>query len=264
MVDFRKRLTRARPEKLLDPVEIYDTLDRASDTGPLRPVQLAVLKKWHSDYRTKQDVILKLHTGQGKTLVGLLLLKSKLNEGGGPALYLCPSNLLIQQTCAQAEQFGIRYCTADKNGIPQDFLDGNAILITTVKKLFNGLTQFGTGPSATPISAIVVDDCHASIDLIRESFTIKFKRAEPAYKELLGLFSEALKNQGAGTFSDIVAGGYDALLPVPYWEWQDRQEEVLGVLSKHKDSLSVKFAWPILKDILGQCQCVISGKAIEI
>jgi len=263
MVDFRKRLTRARTEKLLDPVELYDTLDRASDTGPLRPVQLAVLNKWHSDYRTKQDVILKLHTGQGKTLVGLLLLKSKLNEGDGPALYLCPSKFLVQQTCAQAKQFGIRYCTAD-NGIPQDFLDGNAILVTTVKKLFNGLTQFGTGPSATSVSAIVVDDCHASIDVIRESFTIKLKSSEPAYKELRGLFSEALKNQGAGTFSDIVAGGYDALLPVPYWEWQDRQEEVLGILSKHKDSESVKFVWPILKDILGQCQCVISGTAIEI
>lgn len=263
MVDFRKRLTRARLEKLLDPVEIYDTLDRASDTGPLRPVQLTVLKKWHAEYRSKQDVILKLHTGQGKTLIGLLLLKAKLNEGGGPALYLCPDNFLIQQTCAQAEQFGVRHCTAD-HGIPQDFLDGNAILITTVKKLFNGLTRFGTGPAAIPVSAIVVDDCHASIDVIRESFTIKLKRDDPAYKGLLELFTDALKNQGAGTFSDIIEGGYEALLPVPYWEWQDRQEEVLEVLSKNKGNDSVKFVWPILKDMLGHCQCVVSGTAIEI
>lgn len=209
MVDFRKRLKGARPGKVLDPVQLYDTLDRASDTGPLRPVQQAVLKKWHADYRIKQDVILKLHTGQGKTLVGLLLLKSKLNENGGPALYLCPSRFLVQQTCSQAEQFGIRYCTAD-DGIPQDFLDGNAVLITTVKKLFNGLTQFGTGPNSIPVSAIVVDDCHASIDVIRESFTIKLKKEEPAYKALLDLFTEALKNQGAGTFADIVSGGYDS------------------------------------------------------
>jgi replicative superfamily II helicase len=263
MVDFRKRLSRARPDKILNPVEIYETLDRASDTGPLRPVQSTVLEKWHSDYREKQDVILKLHTGQGKTLVGLLLLKSKLNETGNPALYLCPNKFLVQQTCTQAKQFGIRYCTAEDD-LPQDFIDGNAILITTVKKLFNGLTKFRTGSSAIAVSSIVIDDCHASIDTIRESFTIKLKRDEPTYKSLLELFSEALKNQGAGTFADISTGGYNALLPVPYWEWQDRQEEVLEILSANKDGDSVKFVWPILKDMFGQCQCVVSGTAIEI
>ena len=82
MVDFKKRLTNKDLPKVLDPVEIYDTLDRASDKGPLRPAQLAVLSEWYESRRNERDVILKLHTGQGKTLVGLLLLQSKLNEDG--------------------------------------------------------------------------------------------------------------------------------------------------------------------------------------
>ena len=263
MIDFRKRLTKARPEKLLDPVQIYETLDRASDTGPLRPVQSAVLASWYSEYRATQDVILKLHTGQGKTLVGLLILKSKLNENNGPALYLCPDNFLVRQTCAQAKQFGIKYCIAN-NGIPQEFLDGSAVLITTVKKLFNGLTQFGTGPKSIAASAIIIDDCHASIDVVRESFTIRLKNDNPAYKELLSLFAQTLKEQGPGTYSDIVEGNYNQLLPVPYWAWQTRHDEVLEILSKNKDCDAIKFVWPIIKDSIQRCQCIVSGASIEI
>lgn len=44
MVDFKKRLTKKATEKQLDPVEIYETLDRASDKGELRKAQEFVLK----------------------------------------------------------------------------------------------------------------------------------------------------------------------------------------------------------------------------
>lgn len=68
MVDFKKRLTGKKTEKPVDPVELYNTLDRASDKGPLRPAQLAVLTEWHKDKQNTRDVIIKLHTGQGKTI----------------------------------------------------------------------------------------------------------------------------------------------------------------------------------------------------
>jgi len=37
MVDFKKWLAKRDVWKLIDPVAIYETLDRASDKGPLRP-----------------------------------------------------------------------------------------------------------------------------------------------------------------------------------------------------------------------------------
>ena len=81
MIDFSKRLDAKLLEKKTHPVEIYDTLDRASDKGPLRPAQEAILNTWYESNRNKKDVIIKLHTGQGKTLVGLLILQSRINEG---------------------------------------------------------------------------------------------------------------------------------------------------------------------------------------
>ena len=263
MVDFSKRLGKRSPDRLTGPVALYDTLDRASDKGPLRPAQAAVLKRWYENTAGQQDVILKMHTGQGKTLVGLLMLQSKLNAGQGPALYLCANKFLVNQTCVQAKQFGLTVCTAEPD-LPPDFLDGKSILVTSVYKLFNGLTRFGLGNSAQEVGAIVIDDAHACVDTIREAFVIRLESGDPAYASIRDLFEDELENQGVGTFADIRNGEYNALLPVPYWAWQDRVREVAEKLSRRTNIDAVKFAWPLLRDVLDKCQCVVSGAALEI
>jgi Protein of unknown function (DUF5131)/Type III restriction enzyme, res subunit len=106
IVKVARVMKAANWHKPVDPIAIYDTLDRASDKGELRRVQSEVLTAWHTQFRNERDVILKLHTGQGKTLIGLLMLQSKLNEGANSAIYLCPNNYLIDQTRLQAKQFG--------------------------------------------------------------------------------------------------------------------------------------------------------------
>ena len=87
MIDFSKRIKNGAKTKKIDPVEIYNTLDRSSVTGPLRPVQFNILTKWHKEYRNQKDLIIKLHTGAGKTLVGLLIALSYINNSEGPVVY---------------------------------------------------------------------------------------------------------------------------------------------------------------------------------
>ena len=80
-IDFSKRSQNKSVEKKTHPCEIYDTLDRHANKGPLRvPVQKTVLNNWFDDYQEKNDVILKLPTGEGKTLIGLLILQSKIRS----------------------------------------------------------------------------------------------------------------------------------------------------------------------------------------
>lgn len=249
--------------KKADPIQIYNSLDRASDKGPLRPAQESILKDWFANYINENDVILKLHTGQGKTLIGLLILQSKLNQGFGPAVYLCPNNYLIQQTKDQAKQFGIRALTTDDE-LPLNFLDGKNILITSVQKLFNGLTKFGLNNKSLKIGTLVMDDAHACIEAIRSSFIIKLKSNENAYNEILQLFGQELESQGMGTFADIKRKEYDSFLHVPYWSWQRKHAEVSTILSNHKDEKAIKFQWPLLKDLIKDCHCIISGDSLEI
>ncbi|ALC88887.1 DEAD/DEAH box helicase [Bacillus sp. FJAT-18017] len=263
MVDFKKRLTKKKSEKKIFPKEIYSTLDRSSDKGPLRPVQEKILERWFNEFQEKKDVILKLHTGQGKTLTGLLILQSKLNQDKGPALYLCHNNYLIEQTCKQAESFGINYCVID-NELPDEFIDGKSILITSIQKLFNGESKFGLGPRSLPVSTILMDDAHACIEVIKNAFKIELKQETNAYQEIFALFSQELQNQGAGTYSDITRKSYDALACVPYWAWNDLHKEVSDILSKYSDKKEIRFTWPIIKDMIKDCQCFISGKSLEI
>jgi len=200
MVDFNKRLSgRNADAKPVAPSEIYEKADRESDTGPLRPAQLAVLDEWSTKRRAARDVIIKMHTGQGKTLIGLLILQSKLNEQAEPAVYICPNNNLVQQTLAQAKRFGIRCCTAEKD-LPEAFIDAEHILVTTVQKLFNGLTKFGLGPRAQSVGSLVMDDCHACIDAIHENLKITIDRDHGADAPLLAIFGPDLKEQGGGTY----------------------------------------------------------------
>jgi replicative superfamily II helicase len=226
MIDFKKRLGAASVQKKIHPVELYETLDRASDKGELRKAQEAVLSEWHEKRRNEQDVIIKLHTGQGKTLIGLLMLQSKLNESQGAAVYLCPNNFLIEQTCAQAKQFGIEVCRADGE-LPEEF----SFLVTSVQKMFNGRTKFRLGSRSLDVPYIVLDDCHACIDSIREACTLRFAAGTEPYSKLFALFKDALQAQGAGTLTEIENGNGDSLLPVPYWDWAEKTDEVVRVTS---------------------------------
>ena len=60
MVNFKKKIAGKKPAKPTDPLEIYDSLDRAHDKGPLRPAQIAVLSEWFADRQEVRDVIVKL------------------------------------------------------------------------------------------------------------------------------------------------------------------------------------------------------------
>lgn len=263
MIDFGKKLAHKTNKKILDPISLYETLDRASDKGPLRPAQKSVLEKWHANYRDNDEVIVKLHTGQGKTLIGLLMLQSKLNQGNGPCVYLCPNNFLIEQTCVQAQQFGIPACSS-KGELPTEFLDSKSIFVTSVHKLFNGLTKFRTGANSLPIGGILMDDSHACVDAIRDAFTIKLTKENEGYRRLRELFEDSLKSQGSGTFLDICSGNSDALLPVPYWEWRDKEEEAARIIASQIAHNEVKFVWPLIRDSLADCLCVFSGTSLEI
>lgn len=263
MVDFKKKLALQKVKLPVDPIKLYETLDRAVDKGPLRPAQATVLAQWHKKHRDQRDVIVKLHTGQGKTLIGLLMLQSRLNEDKGPSLYLCPNRFLVKQTQEQAEKFGIRTYVAEPD-LPAEFLEGRAILITSVQKLFNGLTKFGLHTGCVPVGTLMMDDAHACSDAIREACRIRVEREDAAYQPLLDLFAPALEQQGVGTYADIKNKKYDALLPVPYWAWLEHEADVAHHLSKNAGASSIRFTWPLLKDLLAQCQCVVSGAAIEI
>lgn len=276
MVDFNELLGRQPPKASIDPVEIFQRSDRKSGRDYLRPPQEAVLKEWHSSRRANKEVIVKLHTGQGKTLIGLLMLQSLLNELRQPVLYLCPTSFLVSQTCNQGDEFGIAtvQIAEDSAALPREFLNSQRILVTTCKKLFNGKSVFGVvGHAAEPVAcgAILMDDAHKCLEEIRSAYSIRVPRKlesigrpHPVYQELLNTFADSLQRQAAGTFQDIQEGSPESFLAVPYWSWRERQADVQRILGEHKEEEGLLFSWDLIKNGLQNCTCVISASGIEI
>ncbi len=265
MVDFKKRLKKKEIIKKVNPIEIYDSLDRRSEAGPLRDSQEKILSTWHSTYSSNKNIIIKLHTGEGKTLIGLLILQSKINSGKGPAAFVCPNKYLAEQVKQEATKFGIPFCDfSNGTDFPDDFLMGKKLLIVHVQKVFNGRTIFGIGNKSISVNSIVLDDSHACIDSIKGSLTIKVSKEHSLYKKLIDIFEDDIRGQGEGSFLEIKSGDYNTMLPIPYWSWEDKKDEITNAILSHKDDDEVSFVWPVIKDQIANCQAFISGNSLEI
>ena len=251
--------------KTIEPREIFMTLpSKAPGYGYPRDVQSEVWKKWF-DIRNEKNVILKMNTGSGKTVVGLIMLQSCLNEEKGPAIYVVPDNYLVKQVIDEAKKLGISV-TEDKNDY--NYSNSKAILVTSIQTIVNGYSYFGMREGGNyPIGSIIIDDVHACMDKIIGQFMIKIDSETAAYKELIAVFSSSLKDYNPKNYIDIVEiKDYQKRMLVPYWEWQRQQENIYRILMKYNDkkNASIYFGLPLIERCLETCDCIITSSAIEI
>jgi hypothetical protein len=257
-IDFSDMLD-GDDEVVLHPRDIFFTLNRGPNFSFPRDIQTEVMNRWFES-RNNRDNIIKLNVGSGKTLVGLLLLQSSLNEGKGPALYVAPDNQLLQQVIHEAEALGI-----DVTDDPRDasYAAGERICVVNVYKLFNGRSVFGVGGTDINIGTVAIDDAHACLSTISKQFRIELENTHDAYKKILRILAEDLRSYNEARFLDVEAGDPREQMEVPFWSWDAHLPEILKVLHEHRAG-SLQFTYPLLKEILHQCRCVIGGQGLEI
>ena len=247
-------------EVALHPRDIFFTLNRASNFSFPRDIQTEVMNRWFEG-RDNRDNVIKLNVGSGKTLVGLLLLQSSLNERKGPALYVSPDNQLSQQVMKEAKALGI-----DVTDDPRDagYAAGEKICVITVYRLFNGKSIFGVGAGRIAIGTIVIDDAHACVSTITQQFRISLPSTHDTYKNIVAAISEDLKGYNEAAFLDIEVGDPRARMEVPFWSWDSHHTQILHALHEHRGDDELKLTYPLLKEILRQCRCVVGGQYLEI
>lgn len=268
MLDFNKLLEDTLSSAVINPVEIFDLLPGKNEKYEelLRPAQQKVLESWFNDYRENSNTVIKMNTGSGKTVVGLLMLQSFLNEGKGPAIYIVPDNYLIEQIISEANNLGI---SVTKNSRTSEFLNGESILVTNMHKIINGRTIFGVGEIKKSIGCIVVDDAHACMKVAKSQFSISIPRSNDIYENLLNIFSDCIKAQSESRYLEIKDGEKNSQQLIPFWEWSNNFAKVLGILHEKRNdnsdnNKSLFFNWPLLKDNLELAECIITGQKISI
>ncbi|MBL8276467.1 MAG: DEAD/DEAH box helicase [Pelomonas sp.] len=276
MVDFSKLRTQKKRVAPKEPLEIFRRLPKPPGINDLYTSQAEVLENWF-ERRNDRDVVVKLHTGGGKTLVGLLMAQSAINELQEPVLYLAPNRQLVNQTLEKAKALGISAVPyAPGEPLDDDFVNGKAIMVATYKALFNGRTKFGLrgGPGApVKVGAVVLDDAHVSFSVVRDSFTLEVpargegkdkERDRERYEELTGLFRRAFKEMDRlGTFDDTVSGLNWGVVEVPYWAWHEQLDAVREVLKADAEK-RYGLIWPLVRDNLHLCHALISRNTFTI
>jgi Helicase C-terminal domain/Type III restriction enzyme, res subunit len=248
-----------------DPQKLFQALpNKARAYSYLRDVQGEVLKAWDGQRTQRRDVVIKMNTGGGKTTVGLLMLRSCLNEGLRPAAYFCPDNYLCSQVTREADNLGIR-TTDDPRSV--EYQSGDAILVATIHVLINGRSKFGVGYGAhseVRLGAFVIDDAHACLAVAEDQFSLMLPRAHAAYGKLRALFDGDLRGQSLTGAIEIEQGSGAGLVQVPFYAWIEKQAAVLRALSPHVADDKFEWKWPLMKEDLAQCRCFFTPQKVEI
>lgn len=261
-IDFKKLGAQSPADTSLDPRQIFTALPKNKKYSFPRDVQTQVWEQW-LQRKDKKDLIIKMNTGSGKTIVGLMILKSSLNEKKGPAVYITPDNYLKDQVIKEAKELGLPV-TEDEHDA--GFSSGRSILVINVSKLFNGKSVFGIGDTGIriPIGTLIFDDSHSCISKIREQFTVSIGSTHPAYIRILDLFKDAIDTQSPTKYMEIQQGDPSVFVRIPFWSWRKQIDVIIKILLTYQTDKEVMFSFPLIKEIIKGCSGFFGGGKFEV
>lgn len=267
MIDLNSLRKNASSGKALQsPREIYLALPKKSAklSSYPRDVQGEVWQQWF-DRRDERDLVVKMNTGGGKTVVGLLILQSSLQEGITPAVYVTPNKMLASQALDEARSLGI---AATHDVDDQSFRAGKSILITHLHNVVSGVTVFGVRGGWRGIlhlGAIVFDDAHISLETIEEQFSLRIPKGEDdLYRKVFDTFFSSISSQSPSRALEMRDGAPYRQLLVPYWSWQRNVSKIIDILYPLRETKTLVYNWSLVQEYLKHCHCVISGDFVEI
>jgi len=258
MVDFSQLGQDDSANTSIHPRKIFDALPDNEYQYP-RDVQGEVWNLWHQSRDDGQDSVIKMNTGSGKTIVGLLILKSCLNEGIGPAAYFSPDSYLAEQVRREADNLGLDVA-ADPDSAR--FRAGDEILVTNIYTLVNGQSRFGVGISEIPLGSLVIDDVHACLIDTERQFTLDL--GPKVSDRLVSLFEDDLHRQSSGALHEINRDNPNREILVPYWTWHRKIDQVREIISKYARDEIMTWKWPLVNDSLEYASCFVSGGSAEV
>ena len=266
-MDFSKLSGTAQKSVPVDPIQLFESLPALSSTpNDLWRGQTQALQSWHK-MREKLDLLVSLNTGAGKTIVGILISQSLVNEGLENVVYVCSTNDLVNQTAQEAGRIGVKCTTRIAKIFNNDLFEtGRGFCITTYAALFNGNSYIRRFYFP---SAVVFDDAHVGESILRDSFTLTVdsRHDEQLFGDLVTLFRPKFQELGViGQFKDSIGTERNHSSLVPPNFIIEAKEQLRAVFDKHKvkDKSPYRYAFSHLEDHLESCGAIFSNGKFEI
>ena len=228
------------------PIKIFQSLSVTDkNINDLWLGQGDALREWH-DHRDEDDVAVVLNTGAGKTLVGLLIAQSLVNETKRQVVYACSSIQLIEQTAKMSKGYGMPLATYHSGEFSQQelYFRAEAPCVTTYQALFNGKSRF----SSEDISAVIFDDAHTAEHILRDQFSLHITREEmpDTYESLVALFEPYHKAIGvSSSYAELSNGKSKRQFLIPPFELHSNSNKLRQLLLNATlgESINTMFSW---------------------
>ena len=249
-----------------DPIKIFGESFVADDNiNDLWLAQGDALRQWDKN-RDLEDVAVVLNTGAGKTLVGLLIAQSLVNETQQQVVYACSSIQLVQQTAEKAAGYGLPITTYYDQNFSNNLYDtAEAPCVTTYQALFNGNSTFRNHD----IASAIFDDAHTAENILRDQFSVHIPRShmDEIYQRITTLFRPYHSAAGLGTsYDEALSKQSSRIFWVPPFEVQENLPELRRILldANLSQSTSTMFAWQHIRDHEDLCCLIISHSEVTL
>jgi len=256
------------PEKKrpIEPEKIFKSLTLRGSIENIWEPQSRAVNEWFFG-RDKADIGIEMATGGGKTLVGLLVGQSCVNELRKPGLYVCPTNQLAEQTLKVANETGLR-TAAYLDGEWADasvYDESRGLCITNYAAVFNSHSRLEKW--ARP-GAIIFDDAHVAGDEVRRQYTLRLNRGHSAYFPVLDLVRPSFTGPHQAAALEAIGREVPVSpLFLPQFEMRKLATQLRHLLQKHgvdQVGTSTWFPWGHIGSRLDVCVMLVAPNAIEI
>lgn len=215
------------------------------------------------------DVAIRLPTGSGKTLVGVVLGEWRRRKFEERVVYLCPTKQLVHQVVEQAKnQYGIDIAAFTGSKSEYSAEDQNAyrrkekIAVAPYSALFN------TNPYFNNADVIILDDAHSAENYVSSMFSVVIDRRNHS-----ALFDNVLEVLAAcapqinlsKAVEPITINSYAWMEKIPSTSLLKSRDFLTSVIDAGVDGVpSLYHPWSTIRDHLHACHLYVSVGQILI
>ena len=252
----------------------------------LRPDQRQVLSAYAAHHLTTPDVAVEMPTGEGKTLLALLIADYALDQGRSVA-YLTGTRQLAERVEDEAAKLGldvVRFAAKDYGAAKlDDYHQAQAVGV------MNYWVYFNSKPVPRPADLVIFDDAHLAEQPLSGLQTLRIPDKPGPARRLYQLICDLVvartdayaglqamldgtARPGAApellSFADWAAistearNAIEASPLVTEFALPDESDQVKAEVKKLRDE--IKWVWPTVREHLAQCGVLIGPSGIEI
>jgi hypothetical protein len=251
-----------------DPISLFHDLRATRKVEGLLSQQADILRAYTRTAADSENVAIRLPTGSGKTLVGLLLAEWWRRRANFRTLYLCPTKQLVNQVVEQA--------TSKYGMTPLAFSGPSAEFLASAKAAYRGADSvavstyshvFNANPFFSDAQIIIADDAHAAENYVAKMWSLNVTRQSNSdlYDSLIDILKPVLSPSDLGTIKSDNPGVFERLwvekLPTP--RVHEMLAEVTNLLANVQDS-KIMFSWNAIREHLTACHFYVSYDAVLI